>query len=331
MVVKSNFIPLIRADQVKTYLDYIKQFERPILATLSETGLPEDIDSVETDDYISREVVLRLFRIVSTQLPETSLIKMIAVCSRSNALKLTQGKRLEGTVRDSLIQLCDQLRIDSTDSNFVLESKLGQMWFHRKRANESLPEGELSLILTIVNVIQLFVGQNWTPKEITLQGAKSSLFEHAFPQHNILYQKQKQFTGLYIPPSVLATEIAKPTQDAHIADFHELNTFKFSLKRLLEPYISGSTPTLTDAAHYTNMSVRTLQRRLASEGFSFTDIIFELLDEIACDALINSDESIADISFRLGYSSPSHLIRAFKKKFEVTPNQFREKYTPQRN
>ncbi len=36
----------------------------------------------------------------------------------------------------------------------------------------------------------------------------------------------------------------------------------------------------------------------------------------------NKDQSIKDLSYLVGYSSPSHFIEAFKKKFGVTPKQY---------
>ncbi len=43
--------------------------------------------------------------------------------------------------------------------------------------------------------------------------------------------------------------------------------------------------------------------------------------------LINStDKTIADISYEVGFESPSHFIHLFKKKFGVTPKQLSSKY-----
>lgn len=46
---------------------------------------------------------------------------------------------------------------------------------------------------------------------------------------------------------------------------------------------------------------------------------------LAKDLLLAKELNINEISTFLGYSTSSHFIFAFKKKFEVTPKQFQKK------
>ncbi|GEM80347.1 helix-turn-helix domain-containing protein [Vibrio superstes] len=326
MAKKTPFIPLIKADQVTTFVDYVANYEKIAYKALSDTDLPFELGKYVQHGYVGRTVVKDMVTKLSQNLSKEAFVKMVVACSKTNAVKLTHGMPLSGSIRQGLEQLAQLITVESTDTAIVLEQKTGYCWFYFKREEQPIVGDDLVGVLMILNLVQLLLGQKWLPEVITLRGSVSSKIDIAINYHKVEYKKEHKYSGVFIPDSLLDREIALPVSEALQNAFYDLHTFKYSLKKLLEPYISGSTPTINQAAKYANMSVRTLQRRLSEEGFSFSDVIFELVDEMTCDALINSDESISDLSHRLGYSHGSHMIRAFKKKFELTPKQFRDKY-----
>ena len=44
----------------------------------------------------------------------------------------------------------------------------------------------------------------------------------------------------------------------------------------------------------------------------------------ASNLLVNSDSDILSISLKVGYTSLSHFIATFKKKFQVSPSRYRQ-------
>jgi AraC-like DNA-binding protein len=81
---------------------------------------------------------------------------------------------------------------------------------------------------------------------------------------------------------------------------------------------------LPEVAENLFMSERTLRRRLADEGTSFQQVVQDFRLGLAKKYLSSSNLPIAEISDLIGYSEPANFHRAFCKKFDVTPNQFRE-------
>lgn len=73
-----------------------------------------------------------------------------------------------------------------------------------------------------------------------------------------------------------------------------------------------------------NVSVRTLQRKLKSEGVSYLHIMEEVRMALAIHYVKNSTSSIKEISSILGYSEPSGFVRAFKKWTTKTPSEYRD-------
>lgn len=73
-------------------------------------------------------------------------------------------------------------------------------------------------------------------------------------------------------------------------------------------------------------SLRTLQRRLASENTSVS-VILVATRKIRAKALLGTDMAIGDIAFLLGYSTTGPFVRAFKRWFGVSPDAWRERRT----
>ena len=70
------------------------------------------------------------------------------------------------------------------------------------------------------------------------------------------------------------------------------------------------------------LSSRTLRRRLAELGCTFSDLVDEARQELACDALQRPQCSIKEVAYALGFAEPSAFHRAFKRWMGVTPREF---------
>jgi AraC-like DNA-binding protein len=86
----------------------------------------------------------------------------------------------------------------------------------------------------------------------------------------------------------------------------------------------GRTPLARDGvAHALAVSRRTLSRRLAEEGTTFTAIFDDVRREFACGLLLDQTLSVADIAFFLQYSEPAAFHRSFRRWTNQTPVAFR--------
>jgi AraC-like DNA-binding protein len=79
-------------------------------------------------------------------------------------------------------------------------------------------------------------------------------------------------------------------------------------------------PHRDDVAAHMMMSERTLQRRLAEEGTSFTTLVDDTRRELARQSLSTGELSLKMLSFQLGFSEPSAFYRACKRWFGMTPS-----------
>ena len=79
-------------------------------------------------------------------------------------------------------------------------------------------------------------------------------------------------------------------------------------------------------AHELGMSVRTLARRLGELGVSFGQILDELRHDLALRYLRDSNLSLSQIAFLLGYSELSAFSHAFRRWTKNTPGEWRTKH-----
>ena len=73
------------------------------------------------------------------------------------------------------------------------------------------------------------------------------------------------------------------------------------------------------------MSGRTLQRRLASEGVSYQQLLDETRKEAAVRYISEPTLAICEVAYLVGYSEPAPFHRAFKRWYGMTPEAFRQK------
>jgi len=89
---------------------------------------------------------------------------------------------------------------------------------------------------------------------------------------------------------------------------------------MLAAMLPKGPPHREDVAAHLMMSERTLQRRLAEEGTSFTTLVDETRRELARQSLSTGELSLKMLSFQLGFSEPSAFYRACKRWFGMTPS-----------
>ena len=82
--------------------------------------------------------------------------------------------------------------------------------------------------------------------------------------------------------------------------------------------------TIEQCASSLAMSMTSFRRKLALEETSFKLIQSKFLNELCVEALLTGSIKIDDLAIKLGYSERATFERAFRKKFGVTPSQFRE-------
>lgn len=122
-------------------------------------------------------------------------------------------------------------------------------------------------------------------------------------------------------PDMLA--MLEPQLEAALRDQRRQQTVLERVRALLRSRLAGRQPAIQDIAAELNMSVRTLQRRLAEEGAHFQQVLEAVRRELARQYLTGSAFDLSEIAYLLGYEEASSFHRAFHLWEGTSPGQWR--------
>jgi AraC-like DNA-binding protein len=100
----------------------------------------------------------------------------------------------------------------------------------------------------------------------------------------------------------------------------------YDVRELVIDRLAKGTLYFDDVARELNMSSKTLERRLAARGTTFSSLLDGIRSGLAKRYLSDTDLRLDQIAYLTGYSEPAPLVRAFKRWTRTTPMQFRAKH-----
>jgi len=92
--------------------------------------------------------------------------------------------------------------------------------------------------------------------------------------------------------------------------------------RLMLRNARGHQPTQAELADVLGVSVSTLSRQLAEQGYSFRTLANEVRHEQACELLRAGAMTVQDIAALQGYAEPANFVRAFRAMAGVSPGVY---------
>ena len=139
---------------------------------------------------------------------------------------------------------------------------------------------------------------------------------------------------LTLHKSVLAPRLRQPdpflrkTLEAHalsqLALLDSDTDLTSLVKRSIQKQLADGVTRQDMIAEDLGITCRTLQRKLSQEGVSYQKLLNEVRQQMAEDYLRNTEMSIPDIAFRLGYSETTSFHRKFRAVKGQTPGDFRK-------
>lgn len=184
----------------------------------------------------------------------------------------------------------------------------------------------------IESVVKHYAGQSWRPDCVTLDYSAIHRRDHVEEMLGSRVCFGGDHVSFFVPDQIL--DLPNPdTQPSCLVTASDVIrvrrgrspvTFAESVRAVIQMSVLEQVPGLDSVATEFGIGLRTLQRRLDDEGTSFRKIVEEATMEQAVELLREPDICITRIATALGYSSPSHFSRAFRRRIGASPTAYRE-------
>ena len=314
----------------KPILDGIQDSGANVNRLLQFSGLNKfNLDTLE--NYVPVHSMYAFFAAISKQHGIDDLVEQFA-----NQIRLTSlsqwGEMLAYT--PNVLAACqlavkyDSIINSHERAGFEINGTRATYWqrFIDKPAAGREQADFISFALAL-NGFRLAGGTDWAPLEIHLQSDASPNFDTLLPVGNSTKILLSQPTTAIIFPTSM---LIKPMLNRDTANDITINyqTTELSLvnkvERLIDSKQSGLSPNMKLIAEMTNSSPRTLQRNLAKEGSSISEIVDQWRLKTALQLIETPSMSVKEISERLTYSNVPNFERAFRRWTNTSPGRYRE-------
>ncbi|CAH0992479.1 hypothetical protein SIN8267_02605 [Sinobacterium norvegicum] len=179
----------------------------------------------------------------------------------------------------------------------------------------------------MIEMIRMLTGTDWQPTEVFMQSdAVSDDFKALLGRRCKIYCQHSQ-TKIVIAKDLTVQNLVFLNHQTGFSDDSALQGEDLSTANiavLLKPYIDYGRMPINKAAVLLGVSSRTLQRRLLAQGTSYNAFVDGLLKQRMASLVLSSGDSFTDIAQLLGYSTPGHFSRAFKKLTGMSPREYRQ-------
>jgi len=325
-------IPLTRCQFLIPFAEIHSEIGGPTATLLAKFKLPTSLQE-KADHYVPLLPAVR-FATAAQQKQGLSEIAFRAA-QRLSFDHLSDAMRVRirhsPTLLAALEQMCKWAPVEDTSLQLWLEPCDASVKIcSRIAGTKGISDLEISQWLQnvfVLHIVRQFAGANWMPKVIAFEANyKPSIEVQSLWPHTRFMSGQKA-SWIEVPLQFLSL----PNGDAARSKLPETERQPFGddivsvLRLALPSYLDEGGPTIAQAAEMAALSVRSLQRKLALAGLTYSGLLEQVRFNNAVKLLSSTETKIIDVAFSSGYADPAHFARAFRRISGCTPREFRER------
>ncbi len=218
--------------------------------------------------------------------------------------------------------------------SFQLNGSCGELIILSRHHNFAIHQGAYDAALgALMTMLRMLMGESYSPMEIHCFYARPATaisFEHDvrcpilydMPDHKILFDN----ADLHRRLASANSELQKINEDLLLEKMHQLDRACMVTRVTLA--INNELPTgevyEKGIAASLGVSLRTMQRQLAEQQQSFKQLLDAIRQQLAEQYLANSELSLNEITYLLGFANQANFTRAFKRWHSVPPSSYRQ-------
>ncbi|PMO00480.1 AraC family transcriptional regulator [Vibrio sp. 10N.222.54.B6] len=329
----SQIMTVVDKKEVELFAELFKHIDGEIYTLLRSAQIPNDIlTSNDHYDYLPETTVKNVVKIMgeSASREEFSLF-MWSFCKQTYVPRFVAKLSQQDSLKSALDQFGEQLKLVSNGANVYTKQSGGKWWLVREKPFTNAPWfkfAELFSVIFINELLLVLTQGRWKPSEVGIQNGDLECFQSLPQMGSAQFYTHRPVTAFEIPEDIMLAPIVLP-QIAQVPDLTKPlpSSFLSAFKLVIKPYLTMGKLPISLASEILNIHVRTIQRRLESEGVVYKTLIEEMVLEQVLELLKQSDLSITQVGAKMGYSDSSHFTRAFKRQMNMTPRQYRKEHS----
>jgi AraC-like DNA-binding protein len=328
---------LVRSASLTYFAEVAAQYGLDSRALLTEAGLPPRCLD-DPDLKTAANGVFRLLETAAERAHEPAFGLRMAESRRlSNLGPLGLVVRDEPTLRSALEALVHHMHVHNEALALHVEQSSKLMVIRQELVaggGEPVRQAHELALAVAFRVIGIFMGAGWRPRLVCFSHkAPPSLAVH----HRIFGNAVEfghEFTGIVC--NVADLDAPNPGADPVMARYAQRLLSQTpgahlrlsdSVLQLVVVLLPRGLCRVEVVAQHLGVDRRTVARRLADEGTSFSKLVNELRGDLFERYLADGSRSLTELSALLGFSAPSAFSRWHRQRFGLSARQLKSKRT----
>ncbi len=321
-------IPLIRLSVINPFLKELASRDIDPGQLLEKQGLPVQIPA-SSDLFVS---ALCMYSMVeqSAALANDPYLGA-AIGSKLDLLSwepIAQAADAAVTVGDLLNRFILNSKEHASSTQYSLESTGNRTTFSLRRVVEppfDPAQNDAFYLGFMSRLMKSATGETWNAASVLISMSDPLAVPQMFRELRIVKGDRSGFR-ISFPTEWLFEKFEKTAFRHRIQQSGESQTPQSlieSVHRAIAPHLHDEDLTVERAAELCGIDKRQLSRKLRSKGTTINKEIANLRQERATSALVKSDQRIAEIATKVGFSDPTVFSRAFKTWTGQSPQEYR--------
>lgn len=324
-------ISIVRRTRLQQYLNPLEQAGINVRRATRSTGLKSWL-SGEPQDWIPATLVGDALQLGARVTGNANYGLWLAEQTPVEASPLI-GRLIANatTLRSRITTRARLMRYEIPSLRMWVEDGRGEVWFCARNPKATSALVEQYTLAMLVHTVRAGLGPSWTPKKIRIYGEDTSHLENNDLFGGATILKGRGMRAISIPSKYMSVEIPEPGRMPVLVDLEDelgpVTDYDFvdSLRRILSAHLSDGPIGIEQAAAFSEISTRTLKRRLAEAGTTFRQLMADIRYDKARNLLRTSECPVAEISRELGYSNVQNFHHAFQRWSGQTPGEYRNR------
>ncbi len=254
---------------------------------------------------------------------------------------ISQISQTSATVKEALELCCEfaslgcralPMTLSEEKDNYKLSFRPDPIWFQNSPVSvRHTLDGYVAFSLRQFHTL---TRQKYFPLAIHYVGPRVKGAEEYFRVFNceVLFQ-QKEYALIFEKAQIHLPIVTSDYSLLRVLVAHaneKMNTiqaeagFYATVKKSIVNLIKPGFPSIQQVAANLNISVRTLQRKLQSEGHTYKKLMEDLRKDFAMSYLKDPNLNISEVAYLLSYSDATAFIRSFRRWTGHSPKQYRQ-------